>query len=419
MMRPPTDRARGVEQMNGKNWTSLLAHGLAIVCFGFLILSLWLPVDAAAGDTSGGPWEDPSEYALLFLLVTTVFVGWFLAWRRPRLALGWLVLAIPVLFLGTIPLILLGHALIPTHPNAGAWLLLLGGGNGESNMTWVPPIGILLAQIPLRFPTGSLPSKRWRWFFWYTVAAIAIATALGSTDASQVGYGVANPVHIAWGDAAPILYVVVFGLCLMPAIVGSLASLAVRYRRAGPIERAQLRWVLWAAAVAIGGLVLSWILGFLVLGDDWYVAFDGIASIVVLLGYGLVPVAILVAVMRFGLYGIDRVISRTVSYAIVVITVVALYSGVVTGLAAVIPNLPSVGVALATLTAAAVFLPLLRWVQRRIDKRFNRTAYDAQQLVEAFGQRLRNGADPHTAAQDLATVANAALQPTALGVWTR
>lgn len=119
-----------------------------------------------------------------------------------------------------------------------------------------------------------------------------------------------------------------------------------------------------------------------------------------------------------GLYDIDWIISRTVSYVTVAIVVVALYAGVVTGLSSLIPNLPSIGVALARLAAAAVFLPVLRTPQRWMDRRFDRTAYDAQQVVEALGQRLRDGADPHTAAALLAAV-DQTLQPTTFGVWTR
>jgi MFS family permease len=398
--------------MNEKHWTSWLAHAFAIISLGCIATSLWLPADpSTAGD---GAWDDWADVGFLVQLLVTLFVGWFLSWRRPRTALGWLIVAIPFLFTFGAPLTLLGHPLISTHPTAATWLLLFGGGNSEG-VFWVPPVGLLLSQIPLRFPTGSLPSRRWRWFFWYTVAAIVTATALGSTTATQVGYGVANPVHIAWGDAEPIVYVIVLGCCLLPSIVGSVASLFVRYRRAGTVEKAQLRWVFWAAAMASWPLVLSWIV-FLLVGDfAWIERF----SALVLLGYGLIPVAILVAVMRFGLYGIDRIISRTVSYTIVVLVVAMLYAGIVVGLSSLIPNLPSVGVALATLAAATVFLPLLRWVRLRIDRYFNRAAYDAQQVVEAFGQRLRDGADPHTASADLLAAIDQTLQPSTLGVWTR
>jgi hypothetical protein len=399
--------------MNQKHWTSWLAHVLAIICLACLAVPL--------NGTKGG--NDNWFLPVVLLTLVTLIVGWFLAWRRPRTALSWMVLAIPFWFSVQVPMEWVGHALIPTNPTAAGWLLLIAGTSGD-DMTWVLPIGLLLSQIPLRFPTGSLPSRRWRWFFWYTVAAIVTTVVLGSTGLTEVGYGVPNPARAAWGDAVSILTFALLGIGLLPSFVGSLASLFVRYRRAGTVERAQLRWVFWAAAVAIGLLILSWIPSLYIAAGGssaWMTDSGGELALALVggLGYSLIPIAILVAVMRFGLYGIDRIISRTLSYTIVVTVVVALYAGVVSGLAALIPNLPSVGVALATLAAAGVFLPLLRWVQRRINRYFNRAAYDAQQVVEAFGQRLRDGADPHTATADLLTAIDQTLQPSTLGVWAR
>jgi hypothetical protein len=406
--------------MKERHRASWIAHILAVICLACIAARLWVPVPAAAGDASAlsSVWDDWFEFVFLVFLLATVLVGWFLAWRRPRTALGWMVLAVPLLFVILEPLFLLGHALIPTHPTVAAWLLIIGG-NTDANVFWVPPVGLLLSQIPLRFPTGSLPSRRWRWFFWYTVAAIVLATVLGSTLGAEVGHGLVNPVYVAWGDAENAILFVIFGLLLLPSIAGSLASLFVRYHRADTLERTQVRWVFWAAALAIGLLLVSWIISFFLPHDSPYGRIDDALSAFAGLGYVLIPMAIFVAVMRFGLYGIDRIISRTVSYTIVVLVVAALYAGIVVGLSSLIPNLPSVGVALATLAAAGVFLPLLRWVQRRIDRYFNRAAYDAQQVVEAFGQRLRDGADPHTATADLLTAIDQTLQPSTLGVWTR
>jgi hypothetical protein len=137
----------------------------------------------------------------------------------------------------------------------------------------------------------------------------------------------------------------------------------------------------------------------------------------VLVSYSLIPIAIAVAVLRYGLYGIDRIISRTVSYAIVTIVIVGVYVGFVLGIGALLPQANSVGVAIAALAAAAVFLPLLRVVQRRLDRRFDRQRYDAEQVVEAFGARLRNAVDPEATVPDLVSAVERALQPTSLGVW--
>jgi hypothetical protein len=160
--------------------------------------------------------------------------------------------------------------------------------------------------------------------------------------------------------------------------------------------------------LSVGSLVGTWSLpsGPLDVFQNW-----------ILLTYGLIPVAIVIAVLRYHLYDIDRIISRTASYAIVTLVVVGLYVMVVLSIGSILPGLPSVGVALATLAAAAAFLPVLRWVQQRVDRRFDRARYNGQKVVDAFGQRLRNGADPHTSAADLGVAVEAALQPRSMGLW--
>jgi hypothetical protein len=349
--------------------------------------------------------EALDDLGYLLFLVITVIVGWLLAWKRPRNPLGWLLIAVPGLFMLEIPSQLLGDALRGTAPAVAAWSYWL-----TSDWSWVPPVGLLFTQIPLRFPDGKLPSPRWRWFSWFTIAAIAASSWLISTRPRTVAPHLANPAHVAWTSSElTILTFVVFGGLLAPSFVGSIASLFIRYRQANAVERAQLRWVFWGAAIPISLLILGWILP----------TFLGFVSSFLLATYALIPISIGVAVMRYGLYGIDRIISRTVSYAIVTIVIIGVYVGVVLTIGALLPQANSVGVALATLAAAAVFLPLLRVVQRWVDRRFNRAAYNAAKVVDAFGDRLRNGADPHTAGADLLIAVEQTLQPSAAGVWTR
>jgi Kef-type K+ transport system membrane component KefB len=193
----------------------------------------------------------------------------------------------------------------------------------------------------------------------------------------------------------------------------SIASLFVRYRAAHERERAQLRWMMWAVALAVLGLVGGAVLP---VGLAWLQPFA-------LLLYALVPVAVAVAVLRYRLYEIDRVISRTAAYAIVTLVVISTYALVVLLISLLIPgrqdHTPPIVVALATLAAAGVFLPALRWVRRLIDRVFNRSQYDAERVVIAFGERIRNGADPHTAGVDLVGAVGTALQPSAIGLWVR
>ncbi len=343
-----------------------------------------------------------------FLILLTIFivVGWLLSWKRPRNPIGWLLLLIPGLFTIGTPATLLGEALLDQAPGVSAWLFWYGY-DREDTWSWLPPIGLLLTQIPLRFPDGALPSPRWRWFSWYTIATLVLASAALSTLSVEVYPGIPNPAHLPALVENPLTIPLSFG-ALAIAFVGSLASLVVRYRRAGAVERAQLRWMLWAVGLAVAILITSW-----VIPDPWM----GITGIV-LVSYGLIPVAIAIAVLRYRLYEIDRIISRTAAYALVTAVAVAIYAIIVTSVAWLLPDATTLGVALATLVAAAVFLPVLRVSRRLLDRRFNRAQYDAERVVDAFGERLRTGADPHTAASDLTEAVERTLEPSVVGIWT-
>lgn len=308
------------------------------------------------------------------------------------------------------PAFILGEALQNVAPHATAWLYWYGY-DREDTWAWVPSVGLLFTQIPLRFPDGKLPSRGWRWFSWYTVGALAICCAAFATVSVEVAPGVPNPVHIPGIESQDWLGVVVFGGLLAPSFIGSIASLFVRYRRANGLQRTQLRWVLWVLGLVVSVLILSW-----AVPEDVRLLQEFVQQSAYL-SYVLVPLAILVAVLRYRLYEIDRIISRTVSYALVSLVVVGVYLLVVTSVHWLLPELPAIGVAIATLAAAGLFLPVLRWVRRIVDRRFDRERYNAEKVVDAFGDRLRNGADPHTTPQDLTRAVEQTLQPSKVGLW--
>jgi hypothetical protein len=272
-------------------------------------------------------------------------------------------------------------------------------------------VGLLFTQTLLRFPDGRLPSPRWRGFSWFTIASIVIASWMISSSVRTVAPGLANPTYVVWtATDYNLLQVVAYIGLLASSFIGSIASLFVRYRRARSVERVQLRWLFWAGCIPVVLTIVAWLVPS---NLGVFIRPFGLVS------YSFIPVAIAVAVLRYGLYNIDRIISRTVSYAIVTIVIVGVYVGIVLGIGALLPRANSLGVALATLAAAAVFLPLVRGVQRLVDRRFNRAAYNAQRVVDAFGERLRSGADPHAAGADLVSTVEQALEPTAVGIWTR
>jgi hypothetical protein len=383
--------------MSRRRSATWLAHPIAIIILAAIAFEI-------VGQFTTDPPGAVADIGYFLLLLVTTAVGWLLAWKRPRHPLGWLLLAVPALFILQAPAQALGDAVHAGAPAVAAWAYW-----ATSDWTWVPPVGLLFTQIPLRFPDGRLPSVRWRWFSWFTIFSIVAASWLISTRPARFAHGLANPTYLPWTSTdKTILTILVFSVLLGPSFVGSIISLFVRYRRADSIARAQLRWVFWGVAIPIGLLILNWLLPQVSI----------IGGSLLLATYALIPIAIGVAVMRYGLYGIDRIISRTVSYAIVTIVIVGVYAGLVLGIGALLPKATSVGVAIATLAAAAVFLPLLRRVQAWVDRRFNRAAYDAQKVVEAFGEELRNGADPHTASTDLLAAVAQTLQPTSLGVWS-
>ena len=173
----------------------------------------------------------------------------------------------------------------------------------------------------------------------------------------------------------------------------------------------------WGCAVPITLLVLSWVISGALSAEPWAREMDVTAFVA--LSYSFIPLSILFAVLRLGLYAIDRIISRTISYALVLLTIVGIYVGIVIGIGSLFDGANQVLVALATLIAAAAFLPLMRWLQRVLDRRFDRARYDAEAVVEEFGSRIQTQVDPEATVPELRRAVERTLQPATVGVWVR
>jgi uncharacterized membrane protein HdeD (DUF308 family) len=188
-------------------------------------------------------------------------------------------------------------------------------------------------------------------------------------------------------------------------LVAGVISMIVRFGRAGAEQRLQLKWFLYASAVA-GTVVFvaSW------LSNNPLLEFE--------VAFPLIPVAVGIAILKYRLYDIDRIISRTLGYAIVTGLLVGLYAGLVLLATQVLSITSPVAVAASTLAAAALFSPLRRRVQRVVDRRFNRVRYDADQTVAAFAARLQEGVALDAVRSDLLTVVNTAVEPAHLSIWT-
>ncbi|HYO18078.1 MAG TPA: hypothetical protein VES02_05355 [Dermatophilaceae bacterium] len=348
-------------------------------------------------------WSDDAEWPIALFLAVTLAVGWVLAARMPGHPMGWLLLAIPGFFLLAVPAQLVGESLLDTNSSLASWMLWYGG-DRDTAWIWLPPVGLLFTQVLLLFPDGQLPSIGWRPFQRFTIAALAYGTVMFAMIDSDVAPGLPNP--IGWIDQeSPLLAASVF-LPLLVSFAGSAWSLVWRYRRAAEAQREQIKWVVLAAGVVVAFFLLT-----LPFQQQYLFTF-------VALSYSLIPVSIGVAVLKYRLYEIDRIVSRTASYALVTGLLLGAYFVIVTSLTTLLPKSSNgFAVAAATLAAAAAFRPVLSRVQKAVDRRFDRERYDGLQAAEAFSARLRDETDPDAVSAEMTAVVQRTLQPGRLLLW--
>jgi hypothetical protein len=279
-----------------------------------------------------------------------------------------------------------------------------------ANVAFAPIVGTVAIFIPLLFPDGRLPSPRWRPVAWIGLGATALFTAAIAFAPGALPSGIENPIglDVFSSDGGPGSVAALAAMVV--AMVTALASVVWRFRHADLVQRQQLRWFGYATLVMVACIAI----GVIWSSDSaWLVLFSGL---------GVMPLAIGIAILRYRLYDLDRLVSRTISYAVVTGALVLAYLAINLGLSTIFESLTSgnsVAVAASTLVVAALFTPLRRRVQRVVDRRFDRARYDAERTTIAFAERLRDEVDIQAVTGDLGTTVTAAMAPSSLGLWLR
>jgi hypothetical protein len=339
-------------------------------------------------------------------------VGALLDTRVPGNPIGVLLLAAGTLLAAAMVIgtyATLGALQVPPWPWAGPAAVV-------GSTLFVYPFVIALIGVPLVFPDGRLLSPRFRWVVRIAIADMA-AFSLGGVLRALLG-GASSP-DVPGRDVLDLLLNAVdtiFFVATIASFGAGAVAIWLRFRHGGPVQRQQVK--LLVAVVSVGAIVLP--VSFLP-GDASPELAGALTSVVVLTLFAL-PIVIAVAILRYRLFDIDRIISRTISWAVVSGILAAAFAGVVVAMQAVLAGVTqgeTLGVAASTLVAAALFQPVRRRVQSVIDGRFNRSHYDAQRTAAAFAERLRDQMDLATLEGDFAGTVDAALRPRSTGVWIR
>jgi hypothetical protein len=373
------------------------------------ILAMWMRAIRPVFDQVMDSNEQAIDGAFNAVLFAFAAIGAFVVSRQPRNPIGWLLWAMGVLkVIGFLALEYAIHSLFwkPGELLGGevaAWLW---------NLLYVP-LFLALPCILLLFPDGRLPSRRWRWLAWLlALDALVLVVVAAVAIWQQRGPGLMTEDF-----EMPVLLGVSLVVTAFTLIAAGV-SLILRFLQARGERRAQLKWLAFSAQ-----LIALWIIAELIRqAADLQ---DAVAVMAVeamgVLGLLSFPAAVVVAVLKYRLYDIDRIISRTLAYSIVVLLLGLAYVGSVLTIQAVLPiddNSPLV-VAVSTLAVVALFRPVLARVKEVVDRRFYRRSYDARLTLDAFGTRLRSEIDIGDLEDDLLSVVIDTVQPTHCSLWLR
>jgi hypothetical protein len=330
-------------------------------------------------------------------------VGALIAARQPGNAYGWVWCALGFVY--------------------GGLAFLDGIRRTDAVPEWIPMVLIgasfevftaLLVFVLLLFPTGRLPGAAWRWLARVTVV-VAGAALLVVPFSPPFEWAVDAGPWAAEGRAGDAILAALNGsiTVMFLLILGAAASVLLRFRRAGPVERQQLKWFVFAAFLASVAILVD--LTGVAIDEPLWAVLDSVS-------FALLPLSVGIAVLRYRLFEIDRIISRTVSYGLLTAVLIGLYLLVVALLRPLLEPLTgssALAVAASTLAVAAVFNPARRRLQAAVDRRFDRARYDARRAVDAFAARLRGQVDLDEVIAGLRETVAATVAPTRVAVWLR
>lgn len=384
---------------------------MTLLALAFAALSLTLTGGGLALHTVGGTMS--IGWGLLFVATVVVFstVGALIVSRQPRNPIGWLFCGVAVLQ-GAAPLAsgyaaywLAGNAGSATLAHVGAWY---------SSTSWILSVIAPAMFVMLLFPDGRALSPRWRVLGWCGGIGLAIFfVSYGAQPGPLEDFPMlSNPFAI--DSPARAIIAVAAASVILIVLVGAPLSLALRFRRASSQQRLQIKWLLWAGALAVATLGIGAV-AYDVLTPD-------VANAAIMLTLLGIPIATGIAILRYRLYDIDLVINRTLVYASLTVALGAAYLGSVLLLQLALRPLTQgsgLAVAASTLAAAALFRPLRSRIQAVVDRRFYRRKYDAARTIENFGVHLRHEFDLETLAADLRGVVHDTMRPAHVSLWLR
>jgi hypothetical protein len=396
-------------------WPAGLAWGLWLTCLLCMAAVPWSDeLLRRAGRADLVQFTLPGVATPVLALVSAATVGAVVAARRPAHPVGWLLLGIALSLTGTAATaqyFVYGLLVRPGALPAARYAVLYQPATTFAALT-------LIGFVLLLTPTGALPSPRWRW-----PARVMAATPVVLVVVVTLAGGPVDPRYQALNGPFDLrgldgVLVAANRTALAVTVVGLVAaavSLAGRFRHARGVERLQLRWLALAAVlVGLGavGLLVSLAVG----GSAAGTLFDLAVGCCLLV---VPPVATGAAVLRYRLYDLDRILSRTLAYGLLTLVLGGGYAAVALVLGQLVGRDSSLAVAGATLAVAALFQPARRRVQQAVDRRFNRRRHDAARIIEGFGGRLRDQVDLDTLTAEVLAVAERTMQPTRASLWLR